>query len=108
MESSEHMFKAFLRGLWEVFGWLLEYFWRKGTLYATIEKHVKSYQTYSIPSWYAQTLMLANFILVTRSSLVVITFQGGGVTTCKIDRIIPLDLLYLPTPAETRNERAGP
>ena len=34
----------------------------------------------------------------------VITVQGGGVTTCKFDRVLPLFLLYLPITIRSRNE----
>ena len=33
-----------------------------------------------------------------------INFQDGGVITCKIDRILPLDLPYHPVPTRSRNE----
>ena len=34
--------------------------------------------------------------------------QGGGVTTSKFDRILPLCLPYLPTTTRTRNEGVRP
>ena len=57
---------------------------------------------------YAQTFICVNLILFKLFSCLVITFQGGGVTTCKFDRILPLDLLYLPIPTRTRNEGVRP
>ena len=45
---------------------------------------------------YAQTSILVNFILVKLFSSCVIIVQGSGVTTCKLDGTLPLDLLYLP------------
>ena len=53
---------------------------------------------------YAQMLILVRFILVKLLSVFVITFDRGGVTTCKFDIIIPLLLPYLPIPTRTRNE----
>ena len=45
----------------------------------------------------------------TRSALEVsVKVQGGGVTTCKLDRSIPLHLLYLPIPTRSRNEWLNP
>ena len=41
-------------------------------------------------------------------SFLIITFQGGGVTTCKLDKILPLFLLYLPIPTRTRSEGIRP
>ena len=57
-------------------------------------------------SWafYAQTSPLVNLILVEPFSFLIITFQVGGVTTCKFVRIIPLFLPYLPIPTRTHNE----
>ena len=53
---------------------------------------------------YAQPLILVSLIVVNVFDLLIITFQGDEVTTCKCDRIVPLDLLYLPTTTRTRNE----
>ena len=58
--------------------------------------------------YYGQTLILVNSILAIVSSFWVITFKGGDVTTCKIDRILPLELLYLPIPTRFRNEASRP
>ena len=57
---------------------------------------------------YAQTLILVYLIIVKSSSCLVITFQGGGVTTCKFDRIIPLILRYPPIRTMSRNEEVRP
>ena len=51
---------------------------------------------------YAQTSILVHFIWVTLFSFLVMTFQGGGVTSCKFGKITPR--LYLPIPSRTRNE----
>ena len=37
-------------------------------------------------------------------AVLVITVQSGGVTTCKLVRIIALFLLYLPIPTRSGNE----
>ena len=43
-------------------------------------------------------------ILVNVFSCLIMTSQGGGVTTCNFVRIIPLSLPYLPIPIRTHNE----
>ena len=48
--------------------------------------------------------MLVNLILVKLFSVLLVIVQVGRVTTCKLDRIIPLFLLYIPIPTRTRNE----
>ena len=53
-------------------------------------------------------LILVNLILVRVFDFLLMTFQGGGVTTRKFVRIIPLVLLYLPIPTRTRNEGVRP
>ena len=47
--------------------------------------------------------MLVTLVLVDLFCCLV-TVQGGGVTTYKVVRIVPLFLLHLPIPTRTRNE----
>ena len=44
----------------------------------------------------------------TKNNCLVISFQAGGVTTCKVDRIIPLLLPHLPIPTRTCSESVRP
>ena len=57
---------------------------------------------------YAQTLVPVKLIIVNVFSVLVITFQDGGVMTCKVGMLSPLVLLYLPMPTRTCNEGARP
>ena len=55
----------------------------------------------------AQTL-LVNLILVHLFRCLIITVQSGGLTTWKLDRIVPPFPVDLPTPTRTRYERVSP
>ena len=61
-------------------------------------------ETRQDPQSWAKTLLLVNSILVKLFSFLVIAVQGGGVTICKFDRLVPLFLPYLAIPTRTRNE----
>ena len=74
----------------------------------TIHNFINREELSNTPGSYAQTLTLVNSIFVKPFSLLVITFQGGGVTTYKFDRIIALFLLCLPKPTRSRNECVRP
>ena len=63
---------------------------------------------FDLLSHYAQALELVDSMLINTFSFMVITFQGGGVTTCKFVRILPVFLLDLPVPTRSRNEGARP
>ena len=52
--------------------------------------------------------MLGNLILVIFLNFGIIAVRGGGVTTCKFDRIISLFLPHLPITTRTRNEGVRP
>ena len=52
--------------------------------------------------------LCTHIVVVELFSCLVMTFERGGVTTCKFVRILPLFLLCLPTPTRTRNEGARP
>ena len=53
---------------------------------------------------HAQTLILVDEILVQVFSRLVMTFPGGGVTTCKFDRTLPPFIPHLHLPTRTCNE----
>ena len=61
--------------------------------------------TYQI---YTETLLLVNVVFVNIFSCLVTTFQGGGVTTRKFDRMIPPFFLYLPLRTKSHNEGIRP
>ena len=68
-----------------------------------------------LPSTVSETTLRSNLIdscfttsTSYSSSFLLITFQGDGVTTCKSDRLIPLELHYFPIPTKTRNAGVGP
>ena len=63
--------------------------------------------------WMYQNLLWASWdglacSLVNMFGFGVINVLGGAVTTCKLDIISPLFLVYLPTPTRTRNEGSMP
>ena len=57
---------------------------------------------------YAQTLILVDLVGDKLFSCLDIISPCGGVTTGNFDRIIPLFVLYLPTPTRTRHECVRP